>query len=145
MKDHRRAEYVLATKVFFPTGPGPNDKGLSRKHVVENCHQSLRRLKTDYLDLLQCHRFDPDTPLEETVRAMDDLVPAGGKSYTGVLASGRPTRSANACKSAATVTTAPVAASRGTAPFNRRPKRKSSPPVAPPASGRWYSRPSPRG
>jgi aryl-alcohol dehydrogenase-like predicted oxidoreductase len=80
---HRRATYVLATKVFFPTGPGPNDKGLSRKHIIENCHLSLKRLRTDYLDLLQCHRFDPETPLEETVRAMDDLVRQGKILYWG--------------------------------------------------------------
>ncbi len=83
LKEHRRASYVLATKVFFPTGPGPNDKGLSRKHVFENCHQSLRRLQTDYLDILQCHRFDPETPVEETVRAMDDLVRQGKILYWG--------------------------------------------------------------
>ncbi|HEV8379033.1 MAG TPA: aldo/keto reductase, partial [Tepidisphaeraceae bacterium] len=67
LKDRRRADYVLASKVFFPTGPGPNDKGLSRKHIMESCDASLRRLKTDYLDLYQCHRFDPETPLEETI------------------------------------------------------------------------------
>src|SRR5690242_12189404 len=53
-----RSSYVLATKVFFPMGSGPNDRGLSRKHIVEQCHASLRRLKTDYIDLYQCHRFD---------------------------------------------------------------------------------------
>jgi aryl-alcohol dehydrogenase-like predicted oxidoreductase len=74
---------VLATKVFFPTGTGPNDRGLSRKHIIENCHQSLRRLRTDYLDILQCHRFDPETPVEETVRAMDDLIRQGKVLYWG--------------------------------------------------------------
>ena len=83
LADFRRAAIVLATKVFFPTGPGPNDRGLSRKHVVESCHASLRRLRTDYLDLYQCHRFDPDTPLAETVRAMDDLVRQGKVLYWG--------------------------------------------------------------
>ncbi len=83
LADHRRASYVLATKVFFPTGPGPNDKGLSRKHVVESCHASLKRLRTDYLDLYQCHRFDPETPLAETVGAMDDLVRQGKVLYWG--------------------------------------------------------------
>ena len=83
LADHRRASYVLATKVFFPTGPGPNDKGLSRKHVAESCHASLRRLRTDHVDLYQCHRFDPETPLEETVRAMDDLVRQGKVLYWG--------------------------------------------------------------
>ncbi len=83
LADHRRASYVLATKVFFPTGPGPNDRGLSRKHVVESCHASLRRLRTDHLDLYQCHRFDPDVPLSETARAMDDLVRQGKVLYWG--------------------------------------------------------------
>jgi voltage-dependent potassium channel beta subunit len=83
LADYRRASYVLATKCFFPTGPGPNDRGLSRKHVIESCHASLKRLKTDYLDLFQCHRFDPETPLAETVRAMDDLVRQGKVLYWG--------------------------------------------------------------
>jgi len=83
LKDRKRSDYVLATKVFFPTGQGPNDKGLSRKHVFENCHKSLKRLKTDYIDLYQCHRFDPETPVEETVRAMDDLVRQGKILYWG--------------------------------------------------------------
>ena len=83
LSGRRRDSYVLATKVFFPMGDGPNDRGLSRKHVFEQCHASLRRLRTDYVDLYQCHRFDPDTPLEETVRAMDDLVRQGKVLYWG--------------------------------------------------------------
>jgi aryl-alcohol dehydrogenase-like predicted oxidoreductase len=83
LADHRRESYVLATKVFFPTGPGPNDRGLSRKHIVESCHASLRRLRTDHLDLYQCHRFDPDVPLAETVGAMNDLVRQGKVLYWG--------------------------------------------------------------
>lgn len=83
LREHRRSDYVLATKVFFPTGGGPNDRGLSRKHIMENCHKSLLHLKTDYLDVLQCHRFDPETPLEETVRAMDDLIRQGKVLYWG--------------------------------------------------------------
>lgn len=79
-----RDQYVLGSKVFFPMGEGPNDRGLSRKHVTEQCHASLRRLGTDYVDLYQCHRFDPDTPLEETCRAMDDLVRQGKILYWGV-------------------------------------------------------------
>src|SRR5271154_3820584 len=74
LKDVRRDSLVLATKVYFPMGPGPNESGLSRKHIYEQCHASLKRLQTDYIDLYQCHRFDVNTPLEETVRAMDDLV-----------------------------------------------------------------------
>ena len=61
-----RDSYVLATKVYFPMGNGPNDRGLSRKHVFEQCHHSLRRLGVDYIDLYQCHRYDSETPLEET-------------------------------------------------------------------------------
>jgi len=81
-----RKDYVLATKVFFPTGDGPNDRGLSRKHIFETVEASLRRLKTDYVDLFQCHRFDRETPVEETVRAFDDLIRQGKVLYWGVSA-----------------------------------------------------------
>src|SRR5437016_7378039 len=76
--------FVLATKVYFPMGNGPNDRGLSRKHIMEQSHASLRRLGTDYIDLYQCHRYDPDAPLEETLRALDDLVTQGKVLYVGV-------------------------------------------------------------
>src|ERR671917_251827 len=79
----RRDDYVLATKVFFPMGDGPNDRGLSRKHVWEQCTASLRRLGVDHIDLYQCHRYDESTPLEETCRVMDDLVRAGKVLYWG--------------------------------------------------------------
>jgi 1-deoxyxylulose-5-phosphate synthase len=79
----RREEIVLATKVFFPMGPGPNLKGLSRKHVVEGCEASLRRLGVDTIDLYQIHRFDPAVPLEETLAAMDLLVAQGKVRYVG--------------------------------------------------------------
>jgi aryl-alcohol dehydrogenase-like predicted oxidoreductase len=79
-----RKDVVLATKCFWPTGQGPNDRGLSRKHVMESCHASLQRLGTDYVDLYQCHRFDPDVPLEETVRALEDLVRQGKALAWGV-------------------------------------------------------------
>jgi voltage-dependent potassium channel beta subunit len=84
LKDYQRSSYVLATKVYFPFDDGPNDRGLSRKHIMEQCHASLRRLGTDYIDLYQCHRYDPETPLEETLRALDDLVTQGKVLYTGV-------------------------------------------------------------
>src|SRR5918996_791356 len=84
LKDFRRDDYVLATKVYFPMGEGPNDRGLSRKHIMEQCHASLRRLGVDYVDLYQCHRPDPDAPLEETLRALDDLVTQGRVLYVGV-------------------------------------------------------------
>jgi voltage-dependent potassium channel beta subunit len=80
---HRDAIF-LATKVYFPMGDGPNDRGLSRKHVFEQCHASLRRLNTEYIDLYQCHRYDIDTPVEELVRTMDDLTRQGKILYWGV-------------------------------------------------------------
>ncbi|MBI4532780.1 MAG: aldo/keto reductase family protein [Candidatus Melainabacteria bacterium] len=80
----KRDSIVIATKVFFPMGEGPNDKGLSRKHIMEQCHASLRRLQTDYIDLYQCHRYDPDVPQEELVRTMDDLIRQGKILYWGV-------------------------------------------------------------
>jgi len=79
-----RSDYVLASKVFFPTGPGPNDRGLSRKHIDESIYATLRRLDTAYLDLYQAHRYDEDTPLEETVRAFGDLITQGKILYWGV-------------------------------------------------------------
>jgi len=79
-----RDSYFLATKVYFPMGEGPNDRGLSRKHITEQCHASLRRLGVDYVDLYQCHRYDESTPLEETLRTLDDLVRQGKVLYIGV-------------------------------------------------------------
>ncbi|MDP4172014.1 MAG: aldo/keto reductase family protein [Bacillota bacterium] len=79
-----RDSYVLATKAFWPMGEGPNDRGLSRKHVIEQCNASLKRLGTDYVDIFYCHRFDPETPLEETLRALDDLIRQGKVLYAGV-------------------------------------------------------------
>jgi len=81
-----RDDYVLATKVFYPVGSGPNDRGLSRKHVISALDASLRRLGTDYVDLYQIHRFDVDTPVEETIRALDDLVRSGKVRYVGASA-----------------------------------------------------------
>ncbi|ABD12481.1 putative oxidoreductase, aryl-alcohol dehydrogenase like protein [Frankia casuarinae] len=80
----RRESYELFTKVYWPTGPGENDKGLGRKHIIESAHASLRRLRTDHLDLYQAHRYDPTVPIEETLRAFDDLVRAGKVLYVGV-------------------------------------------------------------
>jgi aryl-alcohol dehydrogenase-like predicted oxidoreductase len=79
-----RRSIFLATKSFWPTGDGPNDRGLSRKHIFEALHDSLRFMKTDYVDLLQCHRYDPDTPVAEVVRAMGDLIRQGKVHYWGV-------------------------------------------------------------
>lgn len=79
-----RDDIVLATKVYFPMGGGPNDRGLSRKHIREQIDRSLKRLATEYVDLYQCHRFDTSTPLEETCGAMNDLVRAGKILYWGV-------------------------------------------------------------
>ena len=80
----RREGLEIFTKVFWPTGPGPNDRGLSRKHILESIHGSLRRLKTDYVDLYQAHRYDPETPLEETMQAFADVVRQGKALYIGV-------------------------------------------------------------
>ena len=84
LKEYDRSSYVLATKLFFPMGEGPNQRGLSRKAVIEQCDASLKRLGVDYIDLYQCHRFDEDTPTEETLRALDDLVSQGKILYYGV-------------------------------------------------------------
>lgn len=84
LKQYPRDSFVLATKVFFPMGDGPNDRGLSRKHIFEQCHLSLKRLQTDYIDLYQCHRYDTETPLEETLVALDDLARQGKILYAGV-------------------------------------------------------------
>ena len=80
----RRESVEIFTKVYWPTGPGRNDRGLSRKHIFESVHGSLRRLQTDYVDLYQAHRYDHETPLEETLRAFDDLVTQGKVLYVGV-------------------------------------------------------------
>jgi len=80
----RRESLEIFTKVFWPTGAGVNDRGLSRKHIMESAHASLRRLQTDYVDLYQAHRYDHETPLEETLRAFEDLVRQGKALYIGV-------------------------------------------------------------
>ena len=78
-----RENLVLSSKVFYPTSSGPNGRGLSRKHITESIDASLKRLGTDYIDLYFCHRFDPDTPIEEVVRTMDDLIHRGKILYWG--------------------------------------------------------------
>ncbi|MGH3274070.1 MAG: aldo/keto reductase family protein [Streptosporangiaceae bacterium] len=80
----RRESLEIFTKVYWPTGTGKNDRGLSRKHIFESAHASLRRLQTDYVDLYQAHRYDHQTPLEETIRAFEDLVRQGKALYVGV-------------------------------------------------------------
>ncbi|MFB9893706.1 aldo/keto reductase family protein [Planobispora takensis] len=84
LKGVRRESLEIFTKVYWPTGSGPNDRGLSRKHITESIHGSLRRLQTDYVDLYQAHRFDVETPLEETLKTFDDLVRQGKVLYVGV-------------------------------------------------------------
>lgn len=84
LKAYPRESYVLATKAFWPMGEGPNDRGLSRKHVMEQVHASLKRLDHDYIDIFYCHRYDPETPLYETLRAIDDLIRQGKVLYAGV-------------------------------------------------------------
>ena len=83
LKGVKRESYELFTKVYWPTGSGKNDRGLSRKHIMESIHASLKRLNTDYVDLYQAHRFDVETPLEETLRAFDDLIRQGKVHYIG--------------------------------------------------------------
>lgn len=84
LKQHARESYVVATKAFWPMGDGPNDRGLSRKHVFEQVHASLKRLQLDYVDIFYCHRYDPNTPVAETLRTIDDLVRQGKVLYVGV-------------------------------------------------------------
>jgi len=83
LKGIPRQSYELFTKVYWPTGTGKNDRGLSRKHIMESVHASLKRLNTDYIDLYQMHRFDYETPLDESLRAFDDLIRQGKVHYIG--------------------------------------------------------------
>lgn len=83
LKGARRRRFFIATKVFMPTGEGINERGLSRHHILEAVEASLRRLQTDYIDLYYTHRWDENTPIEETLRALDDLVRAGKVRYLG--------------------------------------------------------------
>ncbi|WP_139995764.1 aldo/keto reductase family protein [Paenibacillus paridis] len=84
LRAYPRESYVLATKVFGKIGDGPNDRGLSRKHVIESANASLKRLGLEYVDVFYSHRFDTETPLEETLRAFEDLVRQGKVHYVGV-------------------------------------------------------------
>lgn len=84
LKDQNRDGLVIATKVFWAMSDNPNDRGLSRKHLLRSCENSLRRLQMDYIDLYQAHRYDRHTPLEETMRAFDDLVRSGKVLYIGI-------------------------------------------------------------
>lgn len=83
IKDVPRSDLVISSKLFWPMTENVNDRGLSRKHIMESVHKSLKRIGTDYLDLYFCHRFDSETPVDETVRAMDDLVRQGKVLYWG--------------------------------------------------------------
>jgi hypothetical protein len=84
LKGHQRHGLVISTKCFWPTGSGPNERGLSRKHILEACHASLARLDVEYVDVYYAHRFDAEVPLEETMRAFNDLVVQGKVLYIGV-------------------------------------------------------------
>jgi aryl-alcohol dehydrogenase-like predicted oxidoreductase len=84
LKGERREGLEIFTKVYWPTGPGPNDRSLSRKHIMESINGSLRRLQVDYVDLYQAHRYDYTTPLEETMQAFADIVRSGKALYIGV-------------------------------------------------------------
>jgi voltage-dependent potassium channel beta subunit len=83
IKEYKRSDLVISSKLYWPMSENINDRGLSRKHIMESVHKSLSRLGTDYLDIYFCHRFDPETPVEEVVRAMDDLVHQGKVLYWG--------------------------------------------------------------
>ena len=83
LKGVRRESFELLTKVYWPTGSGKNDRGLSRKHIMESVHASLKRLGTDHIDLYQMHRYDFETPLEESIRAFEDLIRQGKVNYIG--------------------------------------------------------------
>lgn len=82
--EHKRSEYIVSSKVFFPMGSGANEWGLSRKHIVEQLDHTLKNMELDYLDLYFCHRFDPTTPIEETLQILSDMVAAGKILYYGV-------------------------------------------------------------
>jgi voltage-dependent potassium channel beta subunit len=84
LSKYDRDSYILATKVFWPMGDGPNDRGLSRKHVFEQLHASLKRLKADYVDIYYCHRYVPETPVDEILRTIDDMMRQGKILYAGV-------------------------------------------------------------
>ena len=84
LKDYPRSKYVVSSKVFFPTGRGVNEWGLSRKHITENIDRTLKNMQMDYVDMYFCHRFDPTTPMEETLRCLSDLVTQGKILYYGV-------------------------------------------------------------
>lgn len=84
LKEFSRDSYVITTKAFWPMGDGPNDRGLSRKHVFEQVHASLKRMDLEYVDLFYCHRYDPETPVDETLRVIDDLIRQGKILYAGV-------------------------------------------------------------
>jgi len=84
LSEYDRTTLFILSKCFVPMSDDPNDRGLSAKHILESCHKSLKRLRTDYLDVFMCHRPDPDTPLEESVRALEDLIRQGKILYWGV-------------------------------------------------------------
>lgn len=84
LKDYQRSSLVISSKVYFPVGQGPNDRGLSRKHIFEQIDKTLKRMKTDYIDIYFCHRYDNNTPVEETLRALDDLIRQGKILYYGI-------------------------------------------------------------
>ena len=83
IKGHKRSDLVISTKAYWPMSDNVNDRGLSRKHITESVNQSLKRFGTDYIDIFFCHRYDPETPVEETIRAIEDLIRQGKVLYWG--------------------------------------------------------------
>lgn len=84
LREFPRESYIVTTKAYWPMGEGVNDRGLSRKHVFEQLHASLKRMQLDYVDIFYCHRYDPETPVEETLRTIDDMIRQGKVLYAGV-------------------------------------------------------------
>ncbi|NLJ80498.1 MAG: aldo/keto reductase [Firmicutes bacterium] len=84
LRSFPRESYIITTKAFWPMGEGVNERGLSRKHVFEQLHASLKRMELDYVDIFYCHRYDPETPVEETLRVIDDFIRQGKVLYAGV-------------------------------------------------------------
>ena len=135
----RRESLEIFTKVFFPTGPkGPNDTGLSRKHISESINASLKRLRTDYVDLYQAHRYDHETPLEETMQAFADVVRAGKALYIGVSEwTPEQLRAGHALAATSASSWSPTSPS--TTPSTGSSRPRWCPPPGSSASARWCS------
>lgn len=144
LKGERREGLEILTKVFWPTGPGRNDRGLGRKHVMESIDGSLRRLQTDYVDVYQAHRYDPSTPLEETMEAFADVVRSGKALYIGVSEWTADQIRASTTRWPASCASRSSPVSRSTARCGGSSRVKWCPPARSWASARWSGRRSRR-